>query len=56
MAETKEAVKEEVKKEVKKEVVVAVKTVFDGLHSKDDPKPGNGKFSTKASRGTLDKR
>ena len=52
MAETKEAVKEE----VKEKEVVAVKTVFDGLHSKDDPKPGNGKFSTKATRGTLDKR
>ena len=48
----------ESKKEVKKEVVVEKKaaTVFDGLHSKDDPKPGNGKFSTKATRGTLDRR
>ena len=48
----------ETKEEVKKEVVVEKKpaTVFDGLHSKDDPKPGNGKLSTKATRGTLDKR
>ena len=56
MAETKEAVKEEVKEEVKEKEVVAVKTVCDGLHSNDEPKPGNGKFSTKATRGTLDKR
>ena len=53
MAETKEEVKKEVVVEKKTPTLV---TVFDGLHSKDDPKPGNGKFSTKATRGTLDKR
>ena len=49
-------VKEEVKVEVKEEEAPPVITVFDGLHSKDQPKPNNGKFSTKATRGTLDKR
>ena len=52
MAETKEEVKEEVVEEKTPTLV----TVFDGLHSKDDPKPNNGKFSTKATRGNLDKR
>ena len=53
MAETKKAVKEEVVIEKK---APAITTVFDGLHSKTSPKPDNGKFSTKATRGTLDKR